>query len=390
MWCCKNCPLLALVLLLQLGCEDRGSVQQRSLNRWLEQHAAVKSGSAAGLYHAYYSTDRGKPGFISPMISAQVARYYLQLGFPLKAINTGRALLGWQHMGDSTSGDRLLGAFPCEIEPHGEDFRARYRYDSNDTLAVMALMLDLHEHTGEERFLHSARLAGNWLRDVMVHGERYGVWTQDHGAPMKTVTDSGDFDNRIPVGRSLFWLPTLRRLSELTGDSSFAGVADRATDFLLGGASESGGYYDNYDPGWPPKPYSVLHFATYLPQGSVVADDSLRAAIAAERMELLDSQHFLRWLPHKNGAVPGYINLDTGAMDPDNIYYDLFSSALLRDFLRGAGLDATAAASFVADRQSENGGWYWGYTIEGDQPVDDVQSTLTGIWAVSSLFAFEP
>jgi hypothetical protein len=225
----------------------------------------------------------------------------------------------------------------------------------------------------------------------MAHGEKFGVWQSRLGAPMKSVTDAGDFDNRIAVGRTLFWLPALERLSKLTGDSSFAALAADARALCTLGQQPGGGYADHYDPGWPPKPFEQFRFSAYQADGAVVADDSLRAAIAAVRSgDRAAAERFADWLSRDDGRIAGYLTLTDGTPHfpaGNREYHDVFSSALYVALASDLGLaDAAAAKAFLARTQSDNGGWYWGRDAETGAPVDSTQSTLTGVWAlVSSL-----
>ena len=41
---------------------------------------------------------------------------------------------------------------------------------------IIEALLDLHSLSGHAGYLAAAVRAGEWLRDVMAHGELYGVW----------------------------------------------------------------------------------------------------------------------------------------------------------------------------------------------------------------------
>jgi len=375
----------------ELGRAERKTERQAaaSFDRWLERVRETR-GEAADLYYAYYDTAESKPWFLSTMISAEVLRYELRRGHVEKARRIGDALLRWQHDGSGTNGDRIQGAFPSEIEHTAQGFRARYLYDSSDSMAVMEGLMDLYEATSSDAYLNAARMTGVWLRDVMARGDRYGVWLAPLGAPMKAVTNVGDFDNRIAVGRTLFWLPVLDRLSRLTGDPSFAALAADARALLSLGQLDSGGYADNYDPRWPAEAFSLSNFEAYGADGSVVADDSIRAGLAALHAGNRDAaQRFAGWLVSEQGRIPGYLALDSGAAhfpQGNAKYYDVFSSALYRKL--GAALelaDAADAARFVSGSQATDGGWFWGWDAARQAPVDANQSTLTGAWAIVDL-----
>jgi hypothetical protein len=356
---------------------------------WLER-VREKESNGADLYYAYYDTALARPWFLSPMISAEVLRYQLRRGNVAQARRIGDALLRWQHDGSGAKGERIKGAFPSEIEKTDSGFAARYLYDSSDSLAVMQALLELSEATRSQRYLEAARLTGVWLRDVMSHGEVHGVWLSPLGAPMKAVTAAGDFDNRIGVGRTLFWLPALDYLSRLTGDASFAELSADARALLSLGQLDNGGFADNYDPGWPAQPFDIANFRAYGEDGSVVADDSIRGALAAlHEGDDAAARSFGAWLITEQGKVPGYLTLASGeAHFPagNAKYYDIFSCALYERLGSQLGdADAELAARFVQSAQAADGGWFWGWDAAKNAAVDSNQSTLTGIWALVDL-----
>jgi hypothetical protein len=362
--------------------------------RWLEAHARATDPEVKDLYFAYYDAaageETGEPWFLSPMVSADVLRFYLRLGNLAQATRIGDALLGWQHDGGGKVGGRLVGAFPSEIAKDGQGWAPRYLYDTHDNLVVMEALLDLQEATGQQRYLQAAKRTGDWLRDVMTHGERYGVWQGTLSAPMKGVTDSGDFDNRIAVGRTLLWLPTLHRLAAKTKDQSFAALARDAQALLAKAQTPAGGFYDHYDPGYPAVAYDSSLFRTYGPDGSVVADDSLRAALGLWLLgDDAAAERFSRWISHPNGRVAGYLSISTGEpwfTTGEPVYDDLISTALYRYLADRLGLpDNGEERAYLARTQAKNGGWYWGWSRTLDAPIEKTQATLTGVYALVDL-----
>jgi hypothetical protein len=356
---------------------------------WMEHHATERDAAVEGLVYAYYDTDKQRPWFLSTMVSADVARFYLQAGDQTRARAIGDGLLRWQHDGSGRFGERLGGAFPSELHKEGTEWVAKPYYASSDNLTVIEALLDLSEATSDPRYLDAAKRSGVWLRDVMSHGELYGVWAQPHGAPMHAVTASGDFDNRIGVGRTLFWLPTLHRLAAMTGESSFAQMAEQAEAFLAHGQHPSGGFHDHYDPGYPALPFDQNRFRAYGPDGAVVADDSIRASLGmvfAGNHE--SSARFAKWLSHRQGRVTGYIGIETGKprfTPRDRVYYDIVSSGLLGALLGRLDVEHADTTDFLLNTQAENGGWYWGWDEQTDRPLTATQSTLTGLWALLDL-----
>jgi len=341
-----------------------------------------------GLYHAYYHVEENRPFYLSLRASAQVARYMVRRGRDAEALAIGDALLGWQHSGDGEDGLLLGGAFPTEIVRRSDGYDALPVYDSADNLAIIEALLDLHSLSGHAGYLAAAVRAGEWLRDVMAHGELYGVWLEPYGVPMASVLD-GALDNRIPIGRTAFWIPTLRRLGALAGVSGFDALADRLTAFGRLGQNESGGFYDHYEPGWPPAPFHQDRFQAYGYDNSVVADDSIRAAISAvQRGDLEMAERFTDWLSTPAAGIFGYISLLTGDglfVEGDLPYYDVVSTGLIRSLYERLGFDVQSETAFLIDAQYTNGGWYWGLVASDGEPITGEQATLTGLWAVMDL-----
>jgi hypothetical protein len=208
---------------------------------------------------------------------------------------------------------------------------------------------------------------------------------------MKAATDAGAFDNRIAVGRLAFWTPTLRRLGRRLDDPTFAALADRTVAFLVPAQVASGGIADHYDPGYPAVPYDPTRFRAFTPDGAVVADDSLRAALGAvvTGADSMDLHRFLSWLPDDHGGIPGYLGLADGERrtSPGTPPYDdLIATALLAALRRRSGLPVSPAGQALLERtQDADGSWPWGWFMDAEAPVDATHATMTSIWAVIDL-----
>jgi hypothetical protein len=358
---------------------------------WLDRSVRASEASVANLYYAYYDAAKRRPWFLSPMVSADVLRFFLQVGDVARAAAIGDAILHWQNTGEGVGGERVAGAFPSELDQDKGVWVAKPYYDSHDNLVIIEALLDLAAATAQPRYLQAAVRAGAWLRDVMAHGERYGVWVEAHGAPMKFVTASGDFDNRIAVGRTLLWLPTLHRLAAAAQDDSFVALAESTRAFLLRGQDANGGFADHYDPGYPAQPFDAARFRPYGPDGSVVADDSIRAALGALLGGDKDAaERFTRWLPRAEGRIPGYLGLDTGKprfTSRDRVYHDVMSTALYERLAQRLDLtsDVASARTFLEGTQGDDGSWFWGVDAEMNRPVNSDQATLIGLWAFADL-----
>ncbi len=356
---------------------------------FLDIHGRATDPAVRDLYYAYYDRDTEVPWFISTMISAEAVRFFLRLNRPADAARTAQALLAWQHDGAGDLGERLAGAFPSEVtQTNSGAYVANYLYDSGDNLAVMDALLEMYETTGDAQYLEAAHTTGRWLRDVMSHGERYSVWSEPHHVPMKAVTDQGAFDNRIAVGRLLFWLPVLTRLAAHTGDISFADLANTSYAFLAQGQTASGAYYDHYDPGYPAQAFNVANFHAYADPNLVVADDSLRAALGIAQNDAYAANLFWNWLAHDVPGISGYLDLRTGqapAADIATPSYDVISTMLLQQLATKLGQAAPDANAFLQAAQHANGGFAWGLDPTTQQPLDNTQSTLTGFWVLADM-----
>jgi hypothetical protein len=358
---------------------------------WLDQAVRASEVDVANLYYAYYDAAGRRPWFLSPMVTADVLRFFLRTGDVAKATAIGDALLRWQHDGQGAFGDRLAGAFPSELDKVNGRWVAKELYDSHDNLVVLEALLDLHAATAQGRFLQAGLRTGVWLRDVMARGDKFGLWTEAHGAPMKGVTTAGNFDNRIAVGRTLLWLPTLRRLATVAQDDSFATLADSAEKFLMLGQEKNGGFADHYDPGYPAQAFDAARFRAYGADGSVVADDSIRAAIGALQVGNRGAaEKFTRWLSRADGRIAGYLALETGKakfLAQDREYHDVMSTALYERLAEKMGMssDVAQARAFLEGTQGDDGSWFWGVDAEMNQPVNADQATLIGLWTFADL-----
>lgn len=358
-----------------------------ALARWLEARARVTHGPARDLYYAYYDAETGERSFISTAVSADVVRFLLARGDVDRAVATGYALLGVQHAGAGPAGERLRGAFPSEIHPTGEPLGTD-QFDSADNLAVVEALVDLYATTRDPIFLDAVERAAGWLRDVMSHGERVGVWCERLPGLMRLVTREGAFDNRIPVGRSLFWLPTLERVARVLDAPEFAELAAQGRAFAALGQGAHGGFADHYDPGWPAQPFSPDRFRPWGMDGAVFADDSLRAALGLAATDPDAADRFLDWLDVDAGKVHGYLGWDDGAarfVPGDRPYYDVIATALYRELVGPEAPLAARAEHYLATTQGPDGAWHWGRVAATGEPVDSLEATLTGLWAVQDL-----
>ena len=357
--------------------------QRPPFEAWLQDNVAA-DGEHLGLYYAYYDTASTNPEFLSTRVSAQVARYLMHHGAYESARATLDALVAVQHLGDGEHGVYLSGAVPSQLDIQNRT------YASSDVLAVIEAWIEGWEVFDDPIYRRAALEAGAWLRDVMHHGEDYGLWAEPMGGLMSTVNDDGAFDNRISSGRLVIWSQTLRRLSALSGDTTYDDIADDLVGFTLGALTDSGALLDHFDPGWPPVPLEEGVFRTVGFDGSLYADDTLRGAVGLFREGFQEEAlSILRWLDRPPAAgFYGYVDVRDGGglfAPGDEPYFDVVCTGLVRSVGLTTMTESATLDTWLASHQSPNGGWYWGRSERTDQPMGSYQATLTGLWAVDDM-----
>ncbi|MFQ5510215.1 MAG: hypothetical protein ACE5EO_00040 [Candidatus Krumholzibacteriia bacterium] len=363
------------------------------LREWLVT-AERLDGKASGLYPYYRSEEKdfesSPDDFLSPMVSAKCILFWLEEDDVWRAARIADRLLYWQEAKEKEVHPAARGALPSQITWSGGEWVAGDRYYSSDNLVILEAFLLLYERTQADTLLSASGKIATWFKDVMCHGERFGVWREEHGAPMQFVTDDGAFNNKIFTAQELLWIDALRHFGELSGKMEYIEQFEKSKAFLLRGQSRRGVWFDHYDPGYPPKSYDSSRWHWY---GSdvVVADNALRAALGAYRVGAREqAERFADWLQPVDGAVYAYLNVTTGSgrfNDPTQPYYDVVASGLWRQLARKLGRpkEVASADRFLQRTQNRSGGWYWGLSATGLRPLHRTEAVLTGLWAVSNL-----
>lgn len=357
---------------------------------WLRKVGISRERPVRNLVYNFFDPHTGKGSWIFPMVTAKTVLWLLELGHVEEASAIADSLLRWQQVSREKALARCYGAFPSRIDKLGADWKAGDRFYPGDNLVVLEALVALYGKTKNEEYLNSAIGVGTWLVTVMCAGVKHGVWKEDHGAPMFYVTQSGDLSNQIHVNAESLWIGALRRLGAATGEKAYSAQAERAEKFFRRAQHVSGAYYDHYDPGWPPVAYDASRWRLYAP-GQLIADNSLRAALGACAMgDLGSAGSFYRWLKTVDGAVPAYLNAQTGGsgFEPGQpIYYDVVASGLYRSLCQRIGEKAQAerAVAFLQKVQDPNGGFYWGCKAKDFTPLTSEQAPMTGLWAVADL-----
>ncbi len=361
--------------------------------RWFDRHAVVSEGTAKGLIWNFYEPSRKLGTWVYPMLSAKAVLWFIKRGDVNRARVFAEALLPWQQMKQDGPLARSYGAFPSKLEQSGDVFTAGTAYYAGDNLVVVEALSRLYQLTKDFRYLNAAIGTGSWLVEVMSQGHKYGVWSEDLGAPMFLVTAKGDFVNHVHCQVEALWIRSLELLGGLTGEAAYTRQAAKAYEFYRKGQLPSGAYWDHYDPGYPPKPYNASNWKPYSP-GKVISDNVLRAALGACRMDDIDSaRKFYSWLKPENGAVPAYLNVESGSsgfVTVDDIYYDVVSCGLLRSLQQWLGKSAATKIpiQYLKNVQAKDGGWYWGWKREAGEPVTKEQAAIVGMWATADLSSY--
>ena len=386
--------MLAVVPWSQSGMERPNTPDRARFSAWL---AALENtdGETAGLYPYFRSEEKGfessSDDFLSPMVTAKCVLFWLEEQSVNRAVRIGERLLYWQDRIRTHAHPNVAGALPSQIVEEDGQWAGGDRFYSGDNLVVLEAFLSLYERTGSQEFLDGAEHIARWIKDVMGHGEQYGVWLEPYFAPMQFATADGSFDNRVFTNTAFMWISALRHYGEVTNVMDYIEHFVLAKAFFLQGQSPHGVWFDHYDPGYPPQYYNTNRWQWFGDGGVVVADNAMRAALGALRVGAPDrAERFADWLRPRDGAVFAYLDAATGNgrfAPSDEPYYDVVVSGLWRDLTRGLGRDKAAmvADRFLARTQSAGGGWYWGRRQNRLIPVQRSQAILTGFWAVSNM-----
>jgi hypothetical protein len=357
---------------------------------WLRTTGVAQDRAVRNLVWNFFDPTTRRGEWIYPMLSGKAVLWFLQRGLVADATAIARTLLRWQQSDRNGQKIRSYGAFPSKIEQSGSDWKSGDYFYSGDNLVILEALVALYEKTKDPDLINSAIGVGTWLTEVMCKGHRFGVWVEDHGAPMSHVKASGDFANMIRTSEEMLWIAALHRLGKAAGEPAYCRQAERAWQFYLQAQSAPGGFMDNYDPGWPPQRYQAGLWKPYQP-GQLIGDNVLRSALGACRWgEMQRARKLHAWLKTEAGAVPAFLNLDTGGSgfpDTQPAYYDVTSSALHRSLCQWLGdqQGARTDIAFLKKVQHESGGWYWGLFRGSLAPVLPQLAPVAGMWATADL-----
>jgi len=141
------------------------------------------------------------------------------------AVQAGEFLLGMQYKGEN---QKISGAFPRGYSfPQKEIVHDLYSFD---TAICISALVDLFRETNEQRFLTSAKVAGDWLANQMQYDSgafraMYNYQTQDFAQINKWFGDGGCLHAKNAIG--------LLKLFDATGNPRYKESANKVCDWIL-------------------------------------------------------------------------------------------------------------------------------------------------------------
>jgi uncharacterized protein YyaL (SSP411 family) len=150
------------------------------------------------------------------------------------AKNAGNFLVDMQYKGSS---QKIFGAFP-----KGYSFLQKavvYDFYSFDVAICISALIDLFRETNEQRFLASAKIAGDWLVNQMQFDDgafrsMFDCSIQDFAQIKKWFGNRGCLHAKNAIG--------LLKLSDVTGDAKFKESATRVCDWVLNLQKRNGAF----------------------------------------------------------------------------------------------------------------------------------------------------
>jgi hypothetical protein len=348
---------------------------------WITENQVSASGLAR-----YYRF--GPFSGLQSTVATAYAIIYCCANEPRAAVAFGDALLALQRRFQH---DKFVGGgIPSDPEKTNAGFYA------GDALIVLDAMLALYSTTHDAKYMDSARLLAAFVLRLS-DGERFGALAKNLSFPISYVVPDGTFENSIRTDVALMCFKSLANYAAISKDRDAQALYEGGRQFMLAEAqSETGVFYDHYDPGYPPKRYSRDRWRFYSNQQGrnvVLADNVLMAALGVKRLggqQQMD--RFLGWLKPHEGAFYGYT--DAGSADsaflPNSVpYFDIVASGMYLTLIAGTPKadDAAAhAARHLLERErAPDGGWYWGLQTDGLHTDNNAEALATGFWAIRTL-----
>lgn len=294
--------------------------------------------------------------------------------------------------GRYASNAHVAGGVPSIANDPSELF-----YSSDALIATKAMMAVY----GRSRDRVHLRAAAGFVEFVqrLVDGERGGFLVRNLDFPMQYATPDGKVQNwLVPNVGMLFW-DALRDYAEVARDAATRRLFELGSTFLLASTQDrSGAYYDHYDPGYPPQPYSPDRWRWYKIEEDgrriAIGDNMMMSGLGAQRMGAAKSvDAFLQWAAKASttaglsGAFYSYVDVGTGGSGFRKgavPYYDVVISAMYYELLARSGrlTDATRdeLERVFALSAGNDGGFRWGLSLDGGWVQDSAEALVTGYW----------
>lgn len=336
--------------------------------------------------------------------SSGMVRYYRGGPYPNgpSTIATAYALLFFVRR-DRAMAERLANALIAEQAKHLSNPHVsgglpsmpadpKAPFYSSDALIVLEGMLELYAVTSDERYLACADHLFRFIAQL-VDGKKAGVLAQNFGFPMTYVTAAGAYNNVLTINVGMMFFTALQEYARVRGSRAAQAIYTQGRSFLLREAQSSHGpFYNSYDPGYPPKPYSRARWKWYSHSNGrsvVIGDNVLASAIGAAKMGGIEqAKRAAAWLKPRGGAIYGYLDANTGGpafVPRDRPYYDIVVTGMYAELLRQIDEFTSSkqrdVVATLAEARAADGGWYWGHYVDGGF-VDNAEALITGYWAV--------
>lgn len=209
-----------------------------------------------------------------------------------------------------------------------------------NTGMVMHGWLDLHEATGDQRYLAAAERGGAFL---VRHQSPDGAWRGEHSYAGIPHT----YHSRVS------W--ALLRLWEATGDDSFRRTAIRNLDWVLS-MQQPNGWFEQciFRPGQLPNTHAIAYTLRGLLEASQIAgDDRYLTAAQLTSDNLIPEYRALQWLPgrfDRTWRARAWYECLTGTVQLGGVWLRLFEIAGNPTYLEAG----TAAVDRAAGRQIQS------------------------------------
>jgi|GEM_PF-6684730 len=333
----------------------------------------------------FYYMDKGIAHFLSPLATAKTLIWAAKLNNSLLVKRSALALVKAQQA-LSQQYPNFSGAVASSYTIKNNQLIAGTYIYASEQLVVLYALLEAYQYLKEESYLKHALELGAVLKSVFFNGVALGAWKKSFPIPFHYITVSGAYENSMRNSVEFLWIMALEKLSVLTGNLAWHTLYENAVEFYLEGYARNGLWFDVF--------YPDQKKWTWLSKDNVIADNTLRCAIAAKLHQQSTPANELLSLFKGNTAplVYGYLSqqdIDSGFLKQDTPYYDVVSTALLRDL---AGLCNQTSLALHCQKTlkslmdtKQGGGFFWGVYSHNLQPLAQEKAIITTLWATVNM-----